>query len=831
VRFGTAGVGRPRPPRPSWLAAALASLGALVPLKPVLAQAPTPTPAPEAAAAAATWALPALVLPSRRLLPLPDTDAERALPITLRAARIEGQPGQRTTAEGEVEFRRGSVVIRAERMSYDAAPDLARAEGDVRIERPGSLYRGTLLELQLERYEGFFLEPRFELLTLGSGGRAARVDFLDRQRSRATDAAYTSCPREDLEPGGQPAWVLQAKRVTIDVERQEGYAEGAVLRFQGVPIAALPAVGFPIGDARRSGWLPPSINLDTRSGLDLSVPWYWNIAPNLDATLAPRVITRRGVGLDSELRYLGQRQRGQVQLDWLPLDRVADRSRHAVHWLHQAELGRAGRVEADVLRASDDNWWKDFPSGTRSLSSRLLPQALGWERPLSLPLAPWLGAGAARAEGSSYARLQTWQVLQGTDAFIAAPYQRSPQLGVQLGADRGAWQWALQTEYNRFTLPHGQARGSNGRPDRPEGDRVHLLASLSRPWRDSGWWLVPRLALNAAHYRTERPGVPGADTAGRTIPTFSLDGGLELEREAHAFGRALLQTLEPRLVYVNTPFRAQSALPNYDSAARNINFFSGYADNAFSGVDRVSDSHQVTMRLHSRLLDAASGAELMQVGLAQRYLLRTQRVTPNPDGSADGPPLEQRFSDALLQGSTSVVPGWVFDGAVQYSPDQKRAARSVVSARWAPGPFRTVGATYRVARGLSEQLELGWQWPLAGPGAREGGHPLQQLAAGGSRCQGTWYSVGRVNFSMADSRVTDAIAGFEYDAGCWIGRVVAERRSTGLRDASTRLMLQLELVGLSRLGSNPLRVLKDNIPGYRLLREERSPDRDGDGAP
>jgi LPS-assembly protein len=210
-------------------------------------------------------------------------------------------------------------------------------------------------------------------------------------------------------------------------------------------------------------------------------------------------------------------------------------------------------------------------------------------------------------------------------------------------------------------------------------------------------------------------------------------------------------------------------------------------------------------------------------------LFRTQQVTARADGTPDGDPLTQRFSDALLVGSTSVLPNWTLDGAVQYSTDLQRSIRSIVGARYSPGPYRTVSATYRLARGLSEQVEVGWQWPVLGqPYAGRRASSVQNLSD--NSCTGTWYSVGRFNYSMKDRRMTDSVLGVEYDAGCWIGRFVAQQLSTGQSQATTRFSLQLELVGLSRIGSNPLKVLKDNIPGYRLLRDERttgsSPDAD-----
>jgi len=740
---------------------------------------------------------------SRSLLPLPRGEDAKRLPIVLQADRIRSQPDLETVAEGKVEFRRGGTVIKADRLAYDTAQDLASAIGNVRVTRGGAVYTGPELQLRVQRFEGFFLRPEFEFTQLGAGGRAERIDFFDSARSSATRAEYTSCPRDTPE---EPAWVLRTRRVSLDLEANEGVAEGAVLRFLDVPILALPLLSFPLSDARKSGWLPPSINTDNRSGIEFSMPWYWNIAPQRDATLTPRLITRRGLGLDTEFRYLEARDEGALNFDWLPNDRLTGRSREALQWLHLGSTGGGLRYSADLVRVSDDEWWKDFPNAGRSLSARLLPARLALEQPLQ----------AGLAQGLAYVRALQWQVLQGSDAAVVSPYERAPQVGVQLGLQRGGWDVAMEVEYNRFTLP----TGTESRAGREGGERVHLLGHVSHALRAPGWWLVPRLSINAAAYRNQasgnlgpnNPGPSQRQRASRSIPTLSLDAGFEFERNTTAFGRSVLQTLEPRLLYVRTPYRAQSQLPNYDAAAKDFNFVSIYTDNQFSGIDRVSDAHQLTAGVTTRFVDAVTGAEALRLGLVQRYLFRSQRVTPQADGSPDGAPLEQRFSDALLLGSTSVLPGWTLDGAVQYSADIQRSVRTILGVRYSPGPFRTIGTTYRLARGLSEQMEVGWQWPVYG-------NP--RAAGSNNGCRGTWYSVGRVNYSLKDSRVTDSVLGVEYDAGCWIGRFVAERLSTGRSEATTRLMLQLELVGLSRIGSNPLRVLKDNIPGYRLLRDER----------
>jgi LPS-assembly protein len=372
----------------------------------------------------------------------------------------------------------------------------------------------------------------------------------------------------------------------------------------------------------------------------------------------------------------------------------------------------------------------------------------------------------------------------------------------------------FEAEVNRFVDPrHGVDS------PRPTGVRAHALGSVSRGFAWLGASVTPRFAFNAAQYSLDEP-LDGRRARARVVPTLSVDAVWELERESNWFGRDVRQTLEPRLLYVRTPYRSQDTRLNFDSAPKDFNFESIFTDNAFSGVDRVSDADQLTAGVTTRFINPATGAESLRFAVVQRYLFREQRITPEvtADAIPEFVPFRQRFSDVLVLGSSNLVPRWTLEGSVQYNPDIRRFMRSIVSARYSPGPYRTLNMSYRLARGLSEQLELGWQWPIAGD-AQEPSAPLSAAAG----CSGRWYTVGRVNYSTRDSRVTDSILGIEYDAGCWIGRIVSERLSTGLSEATTRLLLQLELVGLSRLGSNPLQVLKDNIPGYRLLREDRAP--------
>jgi LPS-assembly protein len=722
-------------------------------------------------------------------------------PLEVEALEVRARPDVDMVAEGEAKMRQGRLDVRADRMSYDQASDTARASGHVLMTRDGDRYGGTELELQVQRFEGHFTNPTYFFSRFKAGGTAQRMDFLGPDVAIAHGATYTSCPQDGSQ---DPAWLLSTDEVKLDMANNEGIAKGAVLRFYGVPILAGPTLSFPLTDERKSGWLPPSLSLDTKSGVQLSVPYYWNIAPNRDATLTPTVISKRGAGLDTEFRYLDPNYEGLLNLNVLPNDRLAGETRGLLHLEHEGALPGDSRYSALLTRVTDDNYWKDF---SRHLDSVTTPRLLSAD----------LQAGHSFGDWTTYARVLRWQVLQDVDpaSQIEAPYDRYPQLGLR-GSQRigNGMEFTAETEFNKFTNPDGYLQNVAGATPgvRPTGSRLHALGSLSWPLVTPGWSLVPKVSVNSASYSldqalTQAGPYQGRTSLSRSIASVSLDSAWLLERDTNVFGHGLRQTLEPRLFYVKTQYRDQTGLPNFDSAEKDFNFDSIYTENSFSGVDRVSDSHQVTAGVTSRFLDPNTGSEALRLGIAQRFLLQDQQIT------ADGKPDTQSVSDLLLLGSSSLGSKWKVDAGMQYSTDLHRTVRSLFTARYSPGPFRTISMGYRLKRDESEQVELAWQWPIYGP---------RRDAANRNRneCSGSWYSVGRINYSMMDSRVTDSVVGLEYDAGCWIGRVIAKRLSTGQQEATTQVGFELELVGLSRLGTNPLKVLKDNIPGYMPLRDD-----------
>jgi LPS-assembly protein len=275
------------------------------------------------------------------------------------------------------------------------------------------------------------------------------------------------------------------------------------------------------------------------------------------------------------------------------------------------------------------------------------------------------------------------------------------------------------------------------------------------------------------------------------------------ERDTTILGRDLLQTLEPRAFYVNTPYHNQSALPNYDTGLNDFNFASIYTENAFVGHDKISDNNLLTLGVSTRYLDAATGAQFAKFGIAQRFRFEDQLVTLNTETL----PAKPGLSDVLLGASVNVNERWSGDSTVQYNPLTAQSVRSTVGARYNPGPFRVVNAAYRFQRDLSEQVDLSWQWPINASDDPYG--------AGGGR----YFSVGRLNYSMDENRLVDTIVGVEYDAGCWLARLVLDRVQTSTSSATERLMFQLEFVGFTKLGISPQKTLTQNIGRYQNLRD------------
>lgn len=760
-------------------------------LSPAAAHAQAIAPAPAAAPAE----------PSPQLHPSPMLQeniprGERSqLPTFVEGDRIEGQTDLLTTVQGNAQLRRGDTIIRANKLEYNQATDLARAIGDVHINKAGNIFEGPYLELYVDAFTGFFNQPRYQFLRNGAYGEADRVDFIDENRAVVHNATYTTCHRLP-GPSWMPDWILRAASIAMDQENQTGHAKDAVLSFKGVPILPVPSMSFPLGEERKSGLLPPTIGVSSTSGVETTVPYYWNIAPNRDATFYPTLMTRRGLDLGGEFRYLEPTYNGFFRGDYLAHDRVAGIDRwgytfqHTQTGLQLPALGAAS-LSMNLNRVSDDNYWKDFSHSTASLTQRLLSNdvTMSWG---------WNTVNFS-------ARTLTWQTLQDPLSPIVPPYDRSPEFTArQTRSDLwGGLEAYWEADTTRFV-------SSPALTLQPNAQRSYFLGQISRPWQAPGWFFTPKVQVNSRRYSFDTPIPTGASTADVTVPTFSLDGGLIFERDANMFGRAFRQTLEPRAFYVYTPFRDQNFLPNYDSALNDFNFATIWTENAFGGEDRISDNNLLTLGVTTRLLDPDTGAEAAKFGIAQRVRFSDQLVT-----LPGGTPVSERLSDMLFGASVTALPKWSVDSVVEYNPRTHQSINSTVGVRYNPSNYHVISAAYRLQRGVSEDVDIGWQWPLNDLWGDKG----ENLGPGLGQGPGRWYSVGRVDFSLFDRRLVEGLVGLEYDGGCWIGRIVLERLSTSVTSSNKRILFQLEFVGFTHLGSNALQTLKDNIPRYQFLRE------------
>ncbi len=721
-------------------------------------------------------------------------------PVYLQADRLTSRTDLDAVLEGDAELRKGSTLIRADRLDYDMPTDTARATGHVWVRRDGNTYQGPYLELKVDAFEGFFTAPRYEFAQNGAHGQAARADFADSAHMTVHQATYTTCKRKP-GPDWLPDWVLTAARIDIDNDEEIGQAQNAVLSFKGVPLVRVLPISFPLTEKRKSGLLPPTIGLDNANGLEISAPYYLNIAPNRDATLTPTFMTARGVNVAGEFRYLEPRYAGSLRLSYMPQDKL----RAADRW--GAALAHTGSVDspiggvtlvANVNRVSDDDYWRDFTSSSVVNTGSVVGGATQRLLPADLT-ASW-----GRGDFSTSLKVLKWQTLQDPTAPITPPYDRVPQWGARYAQNNVmGLDWSLDGDLTQF-------ESDRTRTLQPNAQRVFALAQASYPLIRPAGFLTPKLQLHSTGYQFDAS-YHGSRVADSTVPTFSLDSGLVFERETRLMGRAVVQTLEPRAFYVYTPYHDQSMLPNYDTGANDFNFATIYTENAFVGNDKISDNNLLTLGVTTRYLNADNGAQLARFGVAQRLRFEDQKVTINPAtaGAAAG------LSDILLGASVNLTQRWVVDSTVQYNGRTDESVRSVLGVRYNPSNYRVINLAYRFQRDLSEQVDASWQWPLNDLWGDSG----ENLGAGQGQGEGRYYALGRMNYSLRDGRLVDSVLGVEYDAGCWIGRLVVERVQTSAETANQRLMFQLEFVGFTRIGLSPEKTLSSNISNYQNLRD------------
>jgi LPS-assembly protein len=701
--------------------------------------------------------------PPKALKPGPGSDRDA---VYLRADLLEGESEKSIQASGKVELRTRRQTVLADWLHYDLVTEEVWAKGNVLMRKGVDWITGPEAKFKRGDETGFFHQPEFHIGDNASRGDAKDLLFVGENRYELKDFRYTTCV------AGNDDWYLTSREVDLDRSRLVGTARNASIIFKGVSIFYSPYLDFPLSNERKSGFLTPVFGSTSSRGFEMSLPYYFNLAPNYDATLTPRVMTRRGLQINGQARYLFPDSAGEADAEVLP-DRVTSTNRYALSWKHNQNFGSvpglAGYV--NMQKVSDDAYFTDLSDRIVVTSQSELPREAGLVY--------------SRGPFSFLTRIQRFQTLQDPANPITPPYFREPQLLMTMNPVE--WKGLDFQASGEFVKFHQSALVS--------GDRSVLYPSVTWAQRGNAWFVNARTGLHMTHYDLDNT-TQTDRYLDRVLPISSVDSGLVFERDADLFGKAFTQTLEPRAYYVYIPFRQQDQIPAFDTAIDEFNFSQLFTENRYLGSDRVGDANQLTLAAVTRLSDPQTGEERMRFAIGQRYYFQDQRVTLPGEV-----PRTANTSDLLLAGEGRLSDVWSAASTFQYNLDHKQTERLDLGMRWQPSPGRVLNASYRYIRqqvdptgntSQLKQVDFSGQWPFL-----DG-----------------WSAIGRWNYSLVDGKTLEGVAGLEYNGGCWAFRIVGQRLTTTTQQASKSVFVQFELNGLARLGTNPIDVLKRSVPGY-----------------
>jgi LPS-assembly protein len=698
--------------------------------------------------------------------PAPPVDKKEA-PTVITADKVEAKQSHVLEATGKAEIRKGDQLIQADHFLYLQDTNEIFADGSVNLEQTGAKLTGPSLKMNLNDSKGEMVQPEFTFSDTNLRGSAELMQIESKQKYNFEHSIYTSCPV------GNNDWLLRMSDLELDRNTQVGTAYHARVEFLGVPILYTPWMDFPLNDQRRSGMLGPVLGNTNTGGKELTLPFYWNISNNYDATFSPKKIEKRGTLYDNEFRYMGNSYAGTYGYSQLSNDKLLQMDRTNSSLTHTQNFGLGFGGSLILNQASDDAYFRDLSSNPAIATQKNL---------LNEAAVSYAGGGW----WTTSIRAQSYQTLQDPSAPVALPYQRLPQLN--LGAQRvlGGATATFNAEYVDFV-----------HPTTVNGTRVVLYPSVSYPLvNDPAYYITPKIGVHSTQYSL---GInnPGAEsTFQRTLPILSLDSGMTLERDFAAYEHEYVQTLEPRMFFVKIPYQNQDQLPNFDSAPAAFSFMQMFTENRFIGSDRIGDAEQVTAALSSRLLDSDTGNELLRVTVGERF----SRVTPLVVLGA--PTTSTNQSDILLSVGGKMSNSITLDSLWQYNPNESRTEMFAATARYRPEAGKVVNLGYHYTFSADpdptktlKQIDLSTQWPLSG----------------------RWNMVGQLQYSLQESRPVQVLAGLEYSKECWGLRFVGQQFAVTGQEVSTSYFLQLELYEMLRVGTDPLAALKQSIPGYTVL--------------
>jgi LPS-assembly protein len=678
------------------------------------------------------------------------------LPVQVKSGSAEMTREGDAKLTGGVAISQGDREVTAESATYDASERRFEVEGNVEYRSPDVRLKGGTGSWSALG-TGKFTGAEFELPQRPARGSASELEMTDQGEIKMRDVRFTTCP------AGNTDWELRASSIDIDQRTQQGKGRNVRVDLKGIPILYTPVISFPVGNLRKSGLLFPSFGNSDKSGFELGVPYYYNLAPNYDLTLTPFLLSRRGLGIGVEYRYLTERSHGKLDTDYLPNDDLTGTDRRLTTLFHRTDFTDRLRIEADLSDASDTSYFEDFGLGPDGTSITFLDR--------NIHLA-WLGE-RWRLDGE----VQDFQTIDLSVAPLDRPYSRLPQL-----AFTGLWPMAggFEASFDAETVWFERNAGVTGL-------RTDATPQIAWALRGPGYHFEPSAAWRATAYDLSDT-APGADDSpSRSAPILSLDTGLVFEREAGDRGQ-FVHTLEPRLRYNWIPFRDQDDLPLFDTALPDLNLVQLFRTNRYVGADRLGDANELAAGLTTRLLRAESGQQYLTATVGQRFYFDSPRVV------LPGEVPEQRSASNMVgEVELTAWRNWSSRLAMEWDYEESNTLRGEASVQYQPSPDKVVNVGYRYRENLLEQWDAAFAW----------------------RISENWQLYARQVYSTREDKSLDRFAGFEYGGCCWRVRLLARNyvsNRTGESDNS--VLLQVELKGLSSVGTQNDTFLERGIRGY-----------------
>lgn len=754
-----------------------------------------------------------------RVTPLIDADETQIM-----ADRVSFYPTGRSELMGHVTVRQMQHVVNAQtayvyRDKKTHQVTQIKLLDEVRYLEPGRLMlarRATLnpqdksgrIEDVLYRFDS----PR-PTTALPAWGRARFIERFANENYWLRHATYSTCAPKDK------AWQIEASEITLDHARETGVARHALLRVADWPVLYTPYMSFPTSNARKSGFLMPIYGYSNVGGFDLALPYYWNIAPNVDATFVPHEYSRRGTMIGGDLRFLTSNSVGVVGGHFLPNDRAFDAfivshqdahpqlkdlstDRWSFLFRDSTQLSQRLRMNINYQQVSDDYYLQDFSSNLAVMTeNQLLRQG-----DLTYTTDHWLFRGM----------LQSYQTLNPIETTIISPApERLPQLLAQGAYDDLPLhaQLNLLGQYDYFHWP------INYTPQ-PEGSRYHVNPILTLPQVKPWGYFTPEVQWVDNRYDLHSGSVLSEKTVNRSIPRYSMDSGLSFERSSVLMGESHTQTLEPRLYYLYVPFQNQSIVPSYDSAYMIFNNDQLFRTNRFSGFDRIGDANQLAYAATSRFISDTSGREQASVSIGQlRYFSdRRVKLCYSVDGICIDDPRDPRAlgflspvaksSPIASRATYQMSKNWDASGDYVWDVYTHAANNGDLNLHYRPEPNQMInfGYSYLVngnALGIQDrplhQATIAYAWPLTAQ----------------------WSSLGAYSYNISEQYSMMTFAGLQYDSCCWAMRLLGGHTFKNLPPGAltpkynNSVYFQVLLKGLGSVAtSDPASTIQSYLPGY-----------------